>query len=95
METYVGVGLDKRQARRARRRNGLTPERLLRSVITTKYMTRAMKASMVRAERRAATLIERECSEGYCVELIDPKTGENTGGWGPVGCPCQNEEPSA
>ena len=35
---------------------------------------------------------ERPCSEGHCVELIDTRTGENTGGWGPVGCPCQDED---
>lgn len=38
---------------------------------------------------RHRRLIEQGCSEGNCVELIDAKTGENTGGWGPVGCPCQ------
>lgn len=37
-------------------------------------------------------LEERPCSHGNCTELWDRATGENTGGWGPVGCPCQNEE---
>lgn len=45
-----------------------------------------------RARRRQLRLIEQLCSEGNCVEWIDPKTGENTGGWGPVGCPCQDGE---
>lgn len=34
-------------------------------------------------------LIEQPCSQGCCVELIEPATGENAGGWGPVGCACQ------
>jgi hypothetical protein len=37
-------------------------------------------------------MIEQQCSEGNCVEFIDPDTGENTGGWGPVGCPCQDAD---
>lgn len=41
---------------------------------------------------RHRRLIEQECSEGNCIELIDPKTGENTGGWGPVGCACQDND---
>jgi hypothetical protein len=45
-----------------------------------------------RAKRRESRLIQQPCSEGNCVELIDPKTGENTGGWGPVECPCQDTE---
>lgn len=42
-------------------------------------------------EGRAARLLERPCREGNCVELYDPETGESDGGWGPVGCPCQDE----
>lgn len=41
------------------------------------------------AEEREARLLERPCSEGHCVELYNPETGEGDGGWGPVGCPCQ------
>lgn len=43
------------------------------------------------ARKRHARLIEQPCSAGNCVDLIDPLTGENTGGWGPVGCSCQDE----
>lgn len=42
------------------------------------------------AEEREARLRKRPCSEGNCVELFDPETGESDGGWGPVGCPCQD-----
>lgn len=47
------------------------------------------------AEERNARLLERPCSEGNCVELYDPETGESDSGWGPVGCPCQDDNPSA
>jgi hypothetical protein len=43
------------------------------------------------AEERHARLLERPCREGNCVELYDPESGESDGGWGPVGCPCQDE----
>lgn len=42
------------------------------------------------AEARHARMCERPCSEGNCVELYDPETGESDSGWGPVGCPCQD-----
>lgn len=42
------------------------------------------------AEDRHARLLERPCSEGNCVELYDPMTGESDSGWGLVGCPCQD-----
>jgi hypothetical protein len=47
------------------------------------------------AEERQARLLERPCREGNCVELYDPETGESDSGWGPVGCPCQDENPAA
>ena len=46
------------------------------------------------ASERDARLLERPCREGNCVELYDPETGESDSGWGPVGCPCQNDDPS-
>lgn len=48
-------------------------------------------AANASAERNAR-LLERPCSEGNCVELYDPLTGESDSGWGPVGCPCQDGE---
>lgn len=78
-------GLDKRQARRARRRAAL------RHPLDGGYMTRSFKKYYDAAAKRHARLIEQPCSEDNCIELIDPETGENTGGWGPVGCPCQDE----
>lgn len=77
--------MDKRQARRARRRAGLRDP-----LGDSRYVTRAFKKLLDAAEKRQARLIEQPCPEGNCVELIDPDTGENTGGWGPVGCPCQD-----
>lgn len=46
------------------------------------------------AQKRHERLIERPCREGNCVELYDPETRETHGGWGPVGCPCQDVEES-
>lgn len=81
----MSMGLDKRQVRRARRRDGL------RDPLFGGYMTRAFKRHYEAASKNLGRLVEQPCSEGCCVELIDPETGENTGGWGPVGCPCQGE----
>lgn len=86
------AGLDKRQKRRARRRRGLTPEGIERHFTRRKYVTRSWKRAMEAARKRGERLIAQPCSEGNCVELIDPETGENTGGWGPVGCPCQDTD---
>lgn len=47
------------------------------------------------ARERVDRLLERPCREGNCVELYDPETGESDSGWGPVGCPCQDESPAA
>lgn len=44
------------------------------------------------AKERHARLLERPCREGNCVELYDPETGESDAGWGPVGCPCQDDD---
>lgn len=33
------------------------------------------------------------CENGNCVEYRDPETGEYRGGWGPVGCGCQEGFP--
>ena len=48
-------------------------------------------AAFKAAEERHARLLERPCREGNCVEFYDPKTGESESGWGPVGCPCQED----
>ena len=50
------------------------------------------RAALAEAEEREKRLIQQLCREGNCVELIDPLTSENMGGWGPVGCPCQNDD---
>lgn len=49
------------------------------------------RAALAEVEEQEKYLIERPCSAGNCVELIDSRTGEDTGGWGPVGCPCQDD----
>lgn len=49
------------------------------------------RAALAEAEEREKYLVERPCSADNCIDLIDTRTGENTGGWGPVGCPCQEE----
>lgn len=48
-------------------------------------------AAVARIEAEREFMVEQPCVEGCCVEIIDTRTGENTGGWGPVGCPCQGE----
>lgn len=48
-------------------------------------------AALAAFNRANVTLLPRWCVAGNCVELIDTCTGENTGGWGPVGCVCQEE----
>lgn len=50
------------------------------------------RKALADAEERERHVVERPCSAGNCVDLIDERTGENTGGWGPVGCPCQDDE---
>lgn len=35
---------------------------------------------------------EVPCSEGCCIELWCPCGVYTGGGWGPVGCPCQDDE---
>lgn len=50
------------------------------------------RAALAEAEENGKYAVEQPCSEGNCVDLIDSRTGENTGGWGPVGCPCQDAE---
>lgn len=60
------------------------------------HIAESMKDPEYAAAYRAASermdrLLERPCSEGNCVELYDPETGESDSGWGPVGCPCQDE----
>jgi hypothetical protein len=47
------------------------------------------RKALAKAEETEKFLIEQPCSEGNCLDLIDTRTGENVGGWGPVGCPCQ------
>jgi hypothetical protein len=53
----------------------------------------AARAAFDRAEADQRFMREQPCSEGNCVEFIDTRTGENTGGWGPVGCPCEGNQP--
>ena len=36
---------------------------------------------------------QTECWVGDCTELRCVNCGENWGGWGPVGCPCQSRHP--
>ena len=51
----------------------------------------AYAAAVRAAEERDARLIESTCSEGNCMVLTDPLDPEYEAGWGPVGCPCQDE----
>ena len=82
---------DKRQQRRANRRAGLTPPSVIVRMLTErKYMSRTMKKALVDARKRQERLIEQPCPEGNCVDLVDPDTGRLEGGWGPVGCPCDD-----
>lgn len=50
------------------------------------------RSALADAEARREREVERICSAGYCVEFYDPTTDEVTGGWGPVGCACQDEQ---
>jgi hypothetical protein len=34
--------------------------------------------------------VKGTCEYGYCMELNCPVCGCNQGGWGPVGCPCED-----
>lgn len=59
-------------------------------------MNESMKDPQVAAAFRAAKerqkrLIESECRHGNCVVLTDPIDPHYEAGWGPVGCPCQDE----
>lgn len=47
-------------------------------------MHRGYMAALERSERE----IERDCWAGNCTEFYDPVEKRVTGGWGPVGCPC-------
>lgn len=46
----------------------------------------AYEAAVERQRRE----IQRPCRIGCCVEFYDPVTRTVTGGWGSVGCPCQD-----
>lgn len=48
-------------------------------------------AAVKAAEEREARLVQSECSERNCVVLTDPQDPEYEAGWGPVGCPCQDD----
>lgn len=50
------------------------------------------KEAYEKAQARAATEIRGYCERGCCVEYRDPETGEYRGGWGPVGCVCQDND---
>ena len=50
------------------------------------------RAALAEVAETQKFLGEQPCSQGNCVELIDSRTGENTGGWGPVGCACQDDD---
>lgn len=43
-------------------------------------------------EEQLARAEEVPCVYGNCIEWHDPETGENLGGFGPMGCPCQADE---
>jgi hypothetical protein len=40
---------------------------------------------------RNGDLEKRPCREGNCVELFCPCGAPDGSGWGPVGCPCQDD----